>query len=77
MKTVTFSEDDVPDGSEAAGVLLHGLKGASLCDLSNLIIRQAEAKEVADVTDACAQVLSHRTKTTLKHSEGKRLEVRD
>lgn len=71
MKTLTFSEDDVPNGGVAAGILLHGLEGASLCDHLNLIIRQAEAKELADVTDTCNQVLSHGTKTTLKNSEGK------
>lgn len=39
------------------GVLLHGSEGAGLGDLLHLSLRQDEAKEAADVTDASAQVL--------------------
>lgn len=39
------------------GVLLHGSEGARLSDLLHLSLRQDEAKEAADVTDASAQVL--------------------
>lgn len=39
------------------GVLLHGVEGAPLCNLLDLILRQGEAEEPGDLTDALAQVL--------------------
>lgn len=59
---VTFSEEDLPHaGVGVVGFLPHGPEGAALCDLLHLLLRQLEAEEVADVTDARAQVLQDGT----------------
>lgn len=58
LKNVTFSENDVSHSSVGAGGgFLHGPEGAPLSDLLDLSLRQAEAKEAADVTDRHAEVL--------------------
>lgn len=58
LKNVTFSENDVSHSSVGAGGgFLHGPEGAPLSDLLDLSLRQAEAKEAADVTDTHAEVL--------------------
>lgn len=67
LKNVTFSEEDVSDGAVGVGgVLLHGSEGAPLCDLLHLSLRQGEAKEAADVTDAFGQVLQDGKQKSLK-----------
>lgn len=54
----TFPEDYVSHVAEGAdGALLHGVEGALARDLLHLSLRQVEAEEAGDVTDALAQVL--------------------
>lgn len=63
----TFPEEDIPHIAVRAGrALLHGFKGARVCDLLHLSIRQAEAVEAGDLTDALAQVLRE-TEESLQH----------
>lgn len=56
---VTFPEDDRADGGVGVGrLLLHGREGAALGNPLHLLLRQAVAEEVADVTHAGRQILS-------------------
>lgn len=56
---ITFPEDDWANGGVGVGrLLLHGREGAALGNPLYLLIRQAVAKEAANVTDTGCQVLS-------------------